>query len=329
MIRRRRHACSPCAWPCKTPPSAPAPTRTAIAGCPIPTRPSPRFAGCRACPTVACDAAAGRRTPISPGRAIRWPPCPVRRSRRPAGRTRGGSCRSGRGDGMRRISTGPTRMVRLGDLLQLEQIASGHASRERFLTELTLHPPDAVCDQAGAPHLDEEEIVLSTIHSGKGGADQRLPAERGGWVPAVGPWDRVVRRPRGGAALYVVVTRAKDELHLMPPQRFYVHGQPAQGDRHSTRSAPATFRSPCRGCAKSHLAAPRPVGGGRRRRPGAADPCGGDAPEHVGGGLRPRSRAQDDLRHRRRNLQTPPVDGRASAGHRPTDVLHTTRDRAI
>ena len=33
--------------------------------------------------------------------------------------------------------------IRLGDLLQLEQIAAGYASRERFLTELTLDPPDA------------------------------------------------------------------------------------------------------------------------------------------------------------------------------------------
>ena len=28
------------------------------------------------------------------------------------------------------------------------------------------------------------------------------------------------------------MTRAKDELHLMIPQRFYVHQQSAQGNRH-------------------------------------------------------------------------------------------------
>jgi DNA helicase-2/ATP-dependent DNA helicase PcrA len=32
--------------------------------------------------------------------------------------------------------------------------------------------------------------------------------------------------------LYVAMTRAKDELHLMVPQRFFSHGQNAQGDRH-------------------------------------------------------------------------------------------------
>ena len=43
--------------------------------------------------------------------------------------------------------------VRLGDLLQLEQIAAGYPSRERFLTELTLDPPDATSDQSGVPRL--------------------------------------------------------------------------------------------------------------------------------------------------------------------------------
>jgi DNA helicase-2/ATP-dependent DNA helicase PcrA len=28
------------------------------------------------------------------------------------------------------------------------------------------------------------------------------------------------------------MTRAKDDLHLMVPQRFFTHGQSAQGDRH-------------------------------------------------------------------------------------------------
>jgi DNA helicase-2/ATP-dependent DNA helicase PcrA len=32
--------------------------------------------------------------------------------------------------------------------------------------------------------------------------------------------------------LYVAMTRAKDELHLIVPQRFFTHGQHAQGDRH-------------------------------------------------------------------------------------------------
>ena len=32
--------------------------------------------------------------------------------------------------------------------------------------------------------------------------------------------------------LYVAMTRARDDLHLVVPQRFFTHGQNAQGDRH-------------------------------------------------------------------------------------------------
>src|SRR5208283_4911688 len=58
--------------------------------------------------------------------------------------------------------------TRRADLIQLEQIACGYPSRERFLTEITLDPPDATSDQAGMPLLDEDYLILSTIHSAKG-----------------------------------------------------------------------------------------------------------------------------------------------------------------
>jgi DNA helicase-2/ATP-dependent DNA helicase PcrA len=51
---------------------------------------------------------------------------------------------------------------------QLGQIAAGYGSRERFLTELTLDPPDATSGRAGAGLKDEDYTVLSTIHSAKG-----------------------------------------------------------------------------------------------------------------------------------------------------------------
>ena len=59
-------------------------------------------------------------------------------------------------------------VTRRADLIQLEQIASGYSSRERFLTELTLDPPDATSDQSGVPRLDEDYLILSTVHSAKG-----------------------------------------------------------------------------------------------------------------------------------------------------------------
>src|SRR5271166_2813031 len=58
--------------------------------------------------------------------------------------------------------------VRMGDLEALERIAASFASRERFLTELTLDPPDATSDEAGPQHRDEDYLILSTIHSAKG-----------------------------------------------------------------------------------------------------------------------------------------------------------------
>lgn len=124
--------------------------------------------------------------------------------------------------------------VRVADLLQLEQIASGYPSRERFLTELTLDPPDATSDQAGVPLLDEDYLILSTIHSAKGQewksvfllnvVDGCLPSDLG---TGSGPELEEERR-----LLYVAMTRAKDDLHLIVPHRFFTHGQNAYGDRH-------------------------------------------------------------------------------------------------
>ena len=124
--------------------------------------------------------------------------------------------------------------LREADLLQLEQIASTYPSRERFLTELTLDPPDATSDAAGAPLLDEDYLILSTIHSAKGQewkavfllntVDGCLPSDL-----ATGSTPEIEEERR---LLYVAMTRAKDQLHLMVPQRFFTHGQRSTGDRH-------------------------------------------------------------------------------------------------
>ncbi|MGY2909187.1 ATP-dependent helicase [Bradyrhizobium sp. URHC0002] len=124
--------------------------------------------------------------------------------------------------------------VRRADLVQLEQIAGGYPSRERFLTELTLDPPDATSDQAGVPLLDEDYLILSTIHSAKGQewksvyvlnvVDGCMPSDLGAGTSAELEEERRL--------LYVAMTRAKDDLHLVVPQRFFTHGQHSQGDRH-------------------------------------------------------------------------------------------------
>jgi len=59
-------------------------------------------------------------------------------------------------------------IARAADLDQLEQIAGSYATRGSFLTELTLDPHQATSAEAGQPHLDDDYLVLSTIHSAKG-----------------------------------------------------------------------------------------------------------------------------------------------------------------
>jgi DNA helicase II / ATP-dependent DNA helicase PcrA len=123
---------------------------------------------------------------------------------------------------------------RAADVVQLAQIAAGYNSRERFLTELTLDPPDATSGRAGAGLKDEDYTILSTIHSAKGQewrvvrilnvVDGCIPSDR-----ATGTSEEIEEERR---LLYVAMTRAKDELDLIVPQRFFTHQQAKLGDGH-------------------------------------------------------------------------------------------------
>jgi DNA helicase-2/ATP-dependent DNA helicase PcrA len=146
-------------------------------------------------------------------------------------------------------------VIRQADLTQLAQIASTYASRERFLTELTLDPPEATSDEAGAPLLDEDYLILSTIHSAKGQewtavfvlntVDGCIPSDLGTGSKAEIEEERRL--------LYVAMTRARDHLHLVVPQRFFVHQQRANGDRHlyaaRSRFIPAAILDRFESCA--------------------------------------------------------------------------------
>jgi DNA helicase-2/ATP-dependent DNA helicase PcrA len=124
--------------------------------------------------------------------------------------------------------------VRAGDLQQLERIAHQFPTRERFLSELALDPPQATGDLAGAPLLDEDYLVLSTIHSAKGQewdavhvlnvADGNFPLEF-----ATGNAEHIEEERR---LLYVAMTRARTDLHLIAPLRYYVTQQSRRGDAH-------------------------------------------------------------------------------------------------
>src|SRR5262245_27200895 len=125
-------------------------------------------------------------------------------------------------------------VVRAGDLDQLQRIAAGYTTRAGFLTDLTLDPPSATSDEAGKPLLDEDYLILSTIHSAKGRewkavfvlnvVDGCIPSDM-----STGNSEDIEEERR---LLYVAMTRAKDRLALIVPHRFYVHGQSRNGDKH-------------------------------------------------------------------------------------------------
>jgi DNA helicase-2/ATP-dependent DNA helicase PcrA len=133
--------------------------------------------------------------------------------------------------------------ARLADLDQLVQAAGAASSRSRFVTELTLDPPVSTGDLAGPPTLDEDWLVLSTVHSAKGGewdvvhvlhaADGMFPSDL-----ATGDPEGIEEERR---LFYVAVTRARDVLEVNVPFRF--HHRPGLGDAHSYAQA-SRFLSP-------------------------------------------------------------------------------------
>jgi DNA helicase-2/ATP-dependent DNA helicase PcrA len=150
--------------------------------------------------------------------------------------------------------------VRLADLQQLCRMASAFPSRERFLAELTLDPPQASSDEAGVPHRDEDYLILSTIHSAKGQewsavhvlnvVDGCMPADM-----ATGSAAEIDEERR---LLYVAMTRAKRHLHLIVPQRFHVTQQARLGDRH-LYAVPSRFLTPAAMARLDTVTAARPI----------------------------------------------------------------------
>jgi DNA helicase-2/ATP-dependent DNA helicase PcrA len=124
--------------------------------------------------------------------------------------------------------------VRRLDVEQLARLAAGYGNRERFLTELTLDPPEVTSDQSGPPLRDEDYLILSTIHSAKGQEWKAVHVLNvvDGCIPsdmATGTTEELEEERR---LLYVAMTRAKEDLHLLVPQRFYVSQQAGGGDKH-------------------------------------------------------------------------------------------------
>lgn len=137
--------------------------------------------------------------------------------------------------------------ARLGDIDHLSGLAGEYTTRSRFLTEITLDPPASTSDFADAPYIDDDYLILSTIHSAKGGEWKAVTVIHAadGNIPS----DMALSEPGGleeeRRLLYVALTRARDHLAVTVPQRFYHH-------RYSTNGAhsyalPSRFLDPATG----------------------------------------------------------------------------------
>lgn len=122
---------------------------------------------------------------------------------------------------------------RARDLEQMEQIAARYKTRRRMLLEMALDPPNSTQDLAGDPILDDDYLVLSTIHSAKGlewdsvhvihAADGNIPSDM-----ATGSSEEIEEELR---LFYVALTRAKNRLFVYCPLRYY-HYRAGVSDRY-------------------------------------------------------------------------------------------------
>jgi DNA helicase-2/ATP-dependent DNA helicase PcrA len=146
--------------------------------------------------------------------------------------------------------------ARLKDLEQLEVVSSRFKDRQQFITDMTLDPPASTQDLAGDPVLDEDYLILSTIHSAKGlewdsvyvihAADGNIPSDMATDSP-----EQIEEERR---LFYVALTRAKDWLYVTVPQRYYFHGR-FRSDAHSYSQPTRFFTKAARKCFQEVAAA--------------------------------------------------------------------------
>jgi DNA helicase-2/ATP-dependent DNA helicase PcrA len=127
----------------------------------------------------------------------------------------------------------PDGVARVCDFDQLVTAARGAKDVGHFVSELALDPPASSAQLAGAPHLDEDYLVLSTVHSAKGleweavhlisAYDGNFPADM-----SAGTEESIAEERR---LFYVALTRARRRLHVYVPLRYY-HRPRGDGDAH-------------------------------------------------------------------------------------------------
>ena len=134
--------------------------------------------------------------------------------------------------------------VRLPDIAQLQQIGAGYDSRGRFLTDLALDPLDGPRSPASGSTKDDDYLILSTIHSAKGQEWRivRILNVTDGCIPLAQAEDVEEER----RLLHVAMTRAKNELDIIVPERFLGYQQMKSDQRYTygaiSRFIPASIR---------------------------------------------------------------------------------------
>jgi DNA helicase-2/ATP-dependent DNA helicase PcrA len=124
--------------------------------------------------------------------------------------------------------------IRMADLERLADAAAASPSLHEALVELALDPPVSASDLAGRPRLDDDFLIISTMHSAKGleWPVVHVPQLADGAVPS----DMALSTPAGleeeQRLFYVAVTRARDRLYLYAPLRMH-HHRTVRDDRHS------------------------------------------------------------------------------------------------
>jgi DNA helicase-2/ATP-dependent DNA helicase PcrA len=128
----------------------------------------------------------------------------------------------------------PDSGVRLVDIERLSGAAAASNDLAMFVAEVTLDPAASSSDYAKPPHLDEDYLTLSTVHSAKGLEWSRVHVLHA--VDGAFPSDMALSTDEGLAEehrlFYVAVTRARDDLSIYTPLRM-PHHRHARDDRHS------------------------------------------------------------------------------------------------
>jgi superfamily I DNA/RNA helicase len=173
---------------------------------------------------------------------------------------------------------------RLADLVQLEQIAACYPLRERFLTELTLDPPDATSDEAGPPLRDEDYLILSTIHSAKGQEWKSVFVQRRRRLHPLRSRDGNGGGDRGGAPAALCRDDAREGQPAPGDAAAIFHLWPASAGRPAClRRAHALHSGGCAAVFRMRELAGLGSGGRASRRRWAAGRCAGEDAGDVGG----------------------------------------------